>query len=192
MREKDLIRSIRSGDKESFRLLYDRHAPAVYRLCLRFTGNTQEAEDLCQDVFVKVYTSIRTFNAHSRLSTWIHRITVNHALNHLRKNKNSRHCLTLDVNSSEAADVSRLSLNTDSSASPDRLLEEKEKTALVRQAVHALPENQRLVLILQKYEGFSCREIAEMLDCTLLSVQSRLHRAKKNLAVMLQDCLDHL
>ncbi|MBN2416627.1 sigma-70 family RNA polymerase sigma factor [bacterium] len=185
MREKDLIRSIRAGDRDAFRLLYDRHAASVYRICLRFTGDSREAEDLCQDVFVKIYTSIRTFNARSRLSTWIHRIAVNHALNHLRNTKRSRLLLPLNGDPPGQAGF-------DPRPGPDRVLEEKEKSAIIREAVNALPEHQRLVLILQKFEGFSGREIADMLDCTLLSVQSRLHRAKKNLAVLLQEYLDHL
>ena len=191
MQEKELIRKIRSGDRDAFRLLYDEHAPSVLRICLRFTGKQEDAEDLCQEIFVKIYTAIRTFNARSRLSTWIYRITVNHSLNYLRKIKKTRQLLPLDHSQAAAPDRT-YDLKGDTASTPERLLEEKERAHILRNAVNRLPENQRLALTLQKFEGFTCKEIAGMLECTVLSVQSRLHRAKKNLAVILQEYADHL
>ncbi len=140
-------------------------------VCYSIVGNREDAEDLCQEVFIKIYRSIGTFKHRSKLSTWIYRIAVNLSLNHIRKKNPGR-----PISHEKTELIPGLHLDR-----PDLSLEQKERRNVVQWAINSLPVNQRVVLKLQKFEGFSSRQIADMLDCSLFTVQSRLHRAKVNL-----------
>jgi len=174
----------------SFSEIFSEHQNSVFSICFRFTGDKQEAEDLCQDIFLQIYKSLPDFKSQSKLSTWIYRIAVNHSLNHVRNRK--KHNSDLRITSENQETIVADPHRNHTENRPDKILEEKERGIIVSKAIESLPENQRLVLILQKYEGFSCKEIADIQECTLLSVQSRLHRAKKNLGKLLLKFINEI
>lgn len=180
MHEKELIKRFKAGDENAFQKIFNLYRNSVFSICYRFTRDRHESEDLCQDIFLKIYKSLYNFHAKSKLSTWIYRIAVNQSLNHLRNKKKTGRTITIHSDNQDAIEKKFLNY-TLSPEQPDIDLEEKQKGEIVWNAVQALPKNQRTAIILQKYEGFSCKEIAKILDCTLLSVQSRLYRGKKNL-----------
>ena len=180
MQDKELLNKIKSGDINAFKQLFETYQASIYNLCYRFVGTEEEAEDLCQEVFFKIYRAARTFKHKSKLSTWIYRITVNLCLNYKRKHKRFNF-LTLD-NTEDKSQHKPTDLSIPPADHPDIILEQKEKELIVQKAINSLPKNQRLALILQRYEGMSIQEIAELLDCTASSIQSRLARAKENLA----------
>jgi RNA polymerase sigma-70 factor (ECF subfamily) len=135
----------------------------------------QEAEDLTQDVFFQVYKSIRTFRFQSRISTWIYRIAVNLSLNYLNKKRRMKSIHSED----ESSQV--LDRSAPDKERPDRLFEQKEKEEIIRKAILSLPKQQQTALILQRYEGLSTKEIADVMDTSVSSVEARLFRAKANL-----------
>ena len=189
--DRDIIQRIRNGDATAFKVLFDQYQSPIFNLCCRIVGNRNEAEDLCQDVFFKIYKSLNTFKYRSKLSTWIYRITVNLALNHLRNRKKTSRIPLEGFDHAQSGEVGDLLLEG-STRQPDTALEKKELESMIRRALDCLPEKQRIALVLQKYEGLSCKEIAAVMDCTLSSVQSRLFRGKENLYRILLPYMDHL
>ena len=185
MTDDELIDRIKTGDEQAFKTLFDRHAGSVFGLCLRMVGNRLDAEDLTQEIFFRVFRSASSFDHRSRVSTWIFRIALNQALNRLRDRKRDR-ILSLDWLGG-ADERARTPLSEDR---PDEDFERKEKRDRIWKAVQALPPSQRAVIVLQKYEGLSCEAIAEVMGCSVLSVQSKLHRAKQTLSRQLRRMMD--
>jgi RNA polymerase sigma-70 factor, ECF subfamily len=174
---------IAGGDEQAFKLLYDRHAPGIYRLCLRFLNNSSEAEDAVQDIFIKIHRSINRYHGQARLSTWLFRLAVNHCLNQQR-NLNKIRWLSLDFSGK------RELVSLEHEHNPQQRLEQSETEKIVQQAIRALPARQRLALILCRYELKSYQEIAQVMECSVSAVESCLHHAKKNLAISLKKILD--
>lgn len=182
--EQTLISRCLQGDTEAFRLLYERHHQRVFQLCWRISGDRHAAEDLCQDVFLRAYKHLPRFQLQSSFATWLHRIALNRALNYCRKRKNrfvSWDAVTLSKGNRAIA-ISQ-------EPQPDDKLEQDETARLLWQTLQELPEKYRTVLILQKFEERSVKEIAELLKETPSSVESRLYRAKVLLAKKLTPLL---
>ena len=164
-------------------MLYERHHEHIFNLCWRVSNDRHAAEDLCQDVFLRAYRHLHTFKLQSSFATWLHRIAMNMALNHCRKHRGR--FIQLDSSSQ----IENVSLQADEDAQPDVAFEKAETAQMLWNAVQSLPEKQRVVLILQKYEGYSVKEIAEMLKQSPSSVESRLYRAKTKLSKKLTETL---
>lgn len=175
----DLIRKVASNDPIAFRQLVDRHKIFVYNTCFSLIGNPQQAEETAQDVFFQVYKSAGTFRHQSKVSTWIYRIAVNRSLNVIRQNKKIRWTKSLTI----------LEIEEGGGKEPDRLLEKKELKDFLKAAVDSLPEKQRTVFILNKYENLSPRAIAEILGISTNTVEVRIHRAKIKLQKKLASLL---
>lgn len=191
LQERELVKKIKAGDIQAFKQLFENHQSDVLNLCLKLVGNRSEAEDVCQEVFLKVFQSIDSFEHKAKISTWIYRIAVNLCLNFNRKKKQMRF-LRLDDKETEAyTDIYDLLMNPPGEQ-PDFSLEQKEKEKIVWDAVNALPESHRVVLVLQRYEGLSCEEIARVLESSVSSIQSKIYRAKENLSKKLLPYLDEI
>ena len=175
----DLIQKISERDLTAFQKLVEHHKAFVYNTCYNFIGNHQQAEETAQDVFLQIYKSASAFRHQSKVSTWLYRIAVNRSLNVIRRNKRSRWIKSLTTEEIEEA----------RGKEPDKLLEKKEMKDLLKAAVDSLPEKQRVVFILNKYENLSPGEIAEILDISTNSVEVRIHRAKINLQKKLSSLL---
>ncbi len=166
------------GDEWAFTRLVERHQERILRTCERLLGRAPEAEDAAQEVFLKLFRRGASFRPQGQLSTLLYRISVNHCLNVLRRRKVLRFLrLEGDEEESEAARLEP----RDGRAGPHESLEARQRWQQVRRAIDRLPENQRTVLVLARFEGLSYREIAEVLGITLGAVESRLVRAMRNL-----------
>lgn len=171
--EQTLIPRILSGDRVAARILYDRHASRVHSLAFRVCGDEELACDLVQDVFVKAFAQLNTFRGESAFSTWLHRITLTTSLNQMRKVRRIRaHEERMDDDPQYTANESR--------ADPDL------RTRL-HAAIDALPEGLRLAVILHDVEGYTHREIGEMLGIAEGTSKARLFEARGNLRVVLAD-----
>jgi len=162
------IIGLRNGDRDAFEQIVNEFGKMVINLSYRFIGNKEDAEDVAQDVFVKVWKNASSFKETSTLKTWIYRITVNESLNFLRRRKvNSFVDLFESIILSEPG--------------PDDAIQVKEESNLVRKAIHALPKNQRIAITLRSYKNMGYDEIADIMNTSKSSVESLLFRARKSL-----------
>lgn len=163
----------------AFKALVRKHQEKVRNTCYRFVGNPEDAEDLAQDVFIQVFKSLSEFREESEMSTWIYRIAVNKSLDYIRKKKRrKRFAIILSLDNPD--DFEReMDLPTDGDAQSH--FENQERKKVLQNALEKLPENQKVAITLSKYDGFNNKEIAEILNVSLSSVEALIHRAKKNL-----------
>jgi RNA polymerase sigma-70 factor (ECF subfamily) len=168
----------------SFDEIYREHASRILNLLNRMVGSEEAAHDLLQDVFLSVYKQLASFRGESSVGTWIHRIAVNLALNHLKREKRRVWRDILDEGVGELLRQDRLDLpdrEPSGSERPDELAERSEQEALVARAIAGLPPDLRISLLLFQQEEMSYDEIARTLGISLSAVESRIHRARKRL-----------
>ena len=177
MQDHELIEKITTGNATAFQELFDRYKKLVINVCYRLVGNRDEAEDLTQDVFLKIFRSAKHFKHRSKVSTWIYRIAINLSLNHLRRKKYQQ-WFSLDDNAPSKDSVFVELVSTDC---PESEFNAQEQEKIVLKAINELPADQRVVVMLQRYDELSGQEIAAIVECSVGAVQARLHRAKKNL-----------
>jgi len=192
--DEELIARVAGGDRVAFDQLVRRYYRKIYATCFRLLNNREEAEDAVQDVFLKIYRNASSFKQEKRFSTWVYRVAVNHCLNRLRWKK-KRRWLSLDGfvrKNNEVENDARLGdfVEEKDVLQPDEQLLRQERAWAVRKAIAALPEQQRVAVILHRYEGLSYKEIAEVMGTSVSSVEARLHRAKVALAKKLVELLE--
>jgi RNA polymerase sigma-70 factor, ECF subfamily len=183
--EADLLKKLRAGDKAAFNELVSAYSKKVINTCYRFLLNSQDAEDISQEVFVEVFQSIRSFQGNSKLSTWIYRIAITKSLDEIKKQNRKK----------RIGSVGKL-LHLDGVANwlaggvlPDESLHQNERMAAVMQALNTLPDNQRVAFTLSKIEGYTNAEIVEIMNTTSLAVESLLSRAKTKVGDQLKVIL---
>ena len=166
---------------QSFEGLYSLHKRRVYSLCLRMTGNTAEAEDLTQEAFLQLYRKISTFRGESAFSTWLHRLTVNVVLMHLRKKGLPSVSLeeTLEPQQEDGPRKDIGARDNVLAGSIDRLNLER--------AIESLPPGYRIIFVLHDVEGYEHNEIAEMMGCSIGNSKSQLHKARLKLRDLLKS-----
>jgi RNA polymerase sigma factor (sigma-70 family) len=178
--EHDFINELRGGNRGAFKELFDRFSALVYNVSYRMLQNKQDAEDVSQEVLFQAFKSVKHFRGESQLSTWFYRMAVNRSLNHQRKRKLERWLsLTFDANEDGADNSGFLGVTEEG---PDDVMEKKDTERIVQEAINSLPNRQRTALLLNRYEDLSYEEIAKVMGVSVASVESRLHRAKQNLA----------
>lgn len=160
----DLVESARRDDPGAFDRLYREHADHVYALCLRMTADPELAATLTQDVFVRAWRRLDTFRGESRLSTWIHRLTVNLVLDR-RRSESRRRAREEDADLADYLGAVRR-------ASPETRLD-------LERAIARLPDGARTMLVLHDIEGYAYEEIARLAGVALGTVKSQLHRARR-------------
>ncbi|MFP4556993.1 MAG: RNA polymerase sigma factor [Bacteroidales bacterium] len=188
MDDKSLISEIvDKNSQKAFETLVNKYQPLVVKTCLGFVTSYADAEDIAQDVFVEVYLSLSGFRSEAKLSTWLYRIAVNKSLNFVRKQKREQIFRSIEVFfTAKGHDSEKLEIEDENGDRADSNIERQENKLLLKKAIAILPENQRIAFILSKYQDLSYKEIAEVMDITLSSVESLLFRAKANLKKHLQ------
>jgi len=183
MTDKELIEEIlQHSSQKAFAMLVERHQELVVKTCKGFTNSYADAEDIAQEVFIEVFESLEGFRSEAKLSTWIYRIAVNKSLNFVRKQKRERlfrsieGFFTAQNNDEEPMQIEDMGRNK-----PDSNIERSENKRMLKESINKLPENQRIAFILSKYQDLSYKEIAEVMEVSLPSVESLLFRAKTNL-----------
>ena len=176
-RDRELLQRAGEKDHEAFRQLVEKHQEKVFRVCLGFLKNPQDAEDLTQEVFFRIYKNARRFRGDSKVSTWIYRIAVNLCINRLRKESRLRRLISFGALSGPG-ELERI---PGDAGSPESLLERRERQEILNRALGRLPSNQRIAFTLHRIEGLSHEEIAGIMKCSHSAVESRIHRAKLNL-----------
>ncbi len=183
-KDAQLMLAVQSNDAFAFEELMMRNQSRVYTFLLRFVGNPQLAEDLTQEVFMRVYRHRATYRQESRFSTWLFRVAHNVAFNALRA-KSRRPEALFNTIGSFATDSTQVgyedSILTRSGATPTQKIAKIEKQAIVRAAIDTLNPRQRQAVLLARFEGMSYQQIAEVMNMTPKAVKSLLCRARLNL-----------
>lgn len=176
------------GDENAFAMLVDRYEKLVYNLAYQYTENAEDAADVSQDAFLKLWRSLPSFRQESSLSTWVFRITQNCALDALRK-RNVRRTVSLTVEEDDGEEQGREMDLADPNPDHDPAArsERKERTAAVREAISALHADHREILVLRDMQGYSYAEIGEMLGLEPGTVKSRINRARMQVKEFLQS-----
>lgn len=171
--DKDLVRAYLNGDSGAFGELVRRYQNMVYNLCYRLVGRTDEAEDLTQDIFIRLLDKVSSWRGEAKFSTWLYRLAINHCRDHLRK---------YQPQMVELNDLLR-----DGGGDPARAAEAGELRESIFSALLRLPLDWREVVFLRDVEGFTYQEIAEILRVELGTVKSRLARARSRLIATLEQ-----
>ncbi|MFW5806022.1 MAG: RNA polymerase sigma factor [Bacteroidales bacterium] len=180
MTEDQLVKKIKHKDREAFRMLVEQYQVRIRNTCFGFVRNKEDAEDVAQEVFIEVYRSIHKFREDAKLSTWIYRIAVNKSLNFIRSKKRSiwGH-LFQNRKLENSAEVPEEIITEE--AGPLEKMEKEEDLQLLQESLEALPENQKIAYVLHKIEELPYKEIANVMDVSLSSVESLIFRANKNM-----------
>ena len=168
--------AINRGGAPPFEEIFRLHHRRVYSICLRMTGNSTEAEDLTQDVFIQVFRKLGSFRGESAFITWLHRLTVNQVLMHFRKKHIKKEQLTEDGELPVGIIFDRNRFNR--SPVLDRLA--------LDEAIVQLPQGYRMVFVLHDVEGLEHSEIASLLGCSIGTSKSQLHRARMKMRLLLR------
>lgn len=187
MVESELIQGIQQADRQAFRTLVVTYQPMVVNTCLGIVHNQPDAEDIAQDVFLEVFRNAGNFRGDARLSTWLYRIAVNRSLNFVRNNRRKRFWKSLEDAFGGGRNVLQ-EISENRNDQPDNGITEKQRREMLYKAIDKLPEKQRVAFTLNKYEDLTYQQIAEIMDLSLASIESLIHRAKKNLQDQLYEC----
>jgi RNA polymerase sigma-70 factor (ECF subfamily) len=187
MSEAEIINGLQQGNEKIFRELVDTYRQMVVNTCFGLLHNIEDAEDVAQDVFIEVFRSAENFRGDSKISTWIYRIAVNRSLNFIRDNKRKKWFQSFE-NAVSTKQTWLNNLRSQNGDNPDFDLENSERSAILHKAIDSLPENQKTAFALNKYEDLTYKEISEVMQLSVASVESLIHRAKKNLQKKLYYC----
>jgi RNA polymerase sigma factor (sigma-70 family) len=180
--EQELISALRKGDESAFKTVVNTYKKMVFNTALGFVQHTGDAEDVTQDVFIKVYEHIGSFKQQCKLSTWIYRICITQALDFTRRrDRKKRGGFILSLFNSEQ----ELIYDPTDFVHPGVLAENKERSAILFKAIGRLPQNQQTAFLLQKVEDCSQQKVAEIMELSEGAVESLLMRAKGNLKKLL-------
>ena len=182
--ETELIERLKEGDETAFKTIVEQWQNMVYNTILGIVQNETEAEDLAQDVFIKVFEKIGTFKGDSKFSTWLYRIATTTALDHLRSKKRKKRFGFLQSLSGTSGEEKEQIPDFNH---PGVSLDNKERAAVLFKAIEELPDNQKAAYTLHKLEGLSYRDVSEVLNTTVSAVESLMSRANQNLRKQLED-----
>jgi len=171
----ELMLKTKKGDRSAFDLLIQRYRRPVINFMFRYVSSAADAEDLAHEVFLRVYLSASRYEARAAFSTWLYRIATNLALNHIR-DRRPHQIEYLDDKCEDHSDHCEASIWDRSNLTENKMLE-RERTQQIREALAVLPDNQRLALVLTKYQDLTLKEAAEVMKCSETAIKSLIFRA---------------
>ena len=184
-----LMLRFKAGDTEAFDQLFSKHTRAMINFAYRFVRDRQVAEELAQEIFLRVYEAASGYRVQSRFTTWLYRIATNVCLNEVRKPRfRAAHQPLSGQQAQDPGPVSGRSQN----GGPQRLLERQAISRALKEALDRIPEKQRVAFILNKYEELSYAEVAGIMKISEKAVKSLIHRAKETLAQRLRPLMPEL
>lgn len=174
--EDEIIKAIAKGSEQAFTTFYELYAKKVFNTALSYTKNTEEAQDITQDVFVKIYRKATTFKGKSSVNTWVYRIVINTSLNYLDKKSRKADSGT-EIKNDDVINFNH----------PGVILENKENAATLYRVIDCLIENQKTAFILSYIEELPRQEVADIMETSVKAVESLLQRAKANMRKELEN-----
>lgn len=163
------IQQVLAGDKQAYAHIIDNYKNQLYATILRMTKNPQDAQDLVQDAFIKVYRNLEKYDASGSFSSWLYRVAINHCMDEFRK---KRYSMTqIEIDEERVVEPNH----------PELVFLKKEKSRQLERLIGTLPEDERLIILLRYVNEISYEEIGEVMDMPLSTVRNKLHRAKKKM-----------
>jgi RNA polymerase sigma-70 factor (ECF subfamily) len=182
--EAKIMSEIAGGNISAFKEIVDLYQKPLINFIARFLGDKTTAEDIAQEVFIKVFKAAKDYRPKSKFKTWLFKITSNLCLNQIRDNKNQPKIIdTFELNEAGFLAIAP------ESCCPEKTFEKKELGEVIRDAILNLPKKQRIALLLQKHNGFSYNEISQIMECSVSAVESLIQRARQNLKKRLASYL---
>ncbi|WP_264535783.1 RNA polymerase sigma factor [Flavobacterium sp. N1736] len=175
------IDKILQGETNSFAVLVDRYKDMIFTLALKMVKNREEAEEVAQDTFIKIYNSLNKFKGDSKFSTWIYKIAYNTCLDRLKKNKKEENNISIDEFSSHLIKTMDNALSA---------LEDKERKQTIQNCLNLLPSDENFLLTLFYFEDQSLEEIGKIMSINANNVKVKLFRSRQKLAVILKKRLE--
>jgi RNA polymerase sigma factor (sigma-70 family) len=185
--ESELVRRARHGDLQAYDGLVKRYQERIYATIYNMTSNHEDANDLAQESFIKAFQALKSFKGGSTFYTWLYRIAVNKTINFLKQRKNRTHMSLNDIDFNAEHDPDLMALISENTPRRDAGLTELQKK--LNEALLKLSEPHRLVIVLHDVQGQSHDEIAEIMDCNIGTVRSRLFYARQQMQAELADYL---
>jgi len=177
--EKGFIKDLKSGSSKAFEELVTKYQGLVTNTCYGFVMNRDDADDLAQEVFIEAYQALNSFREDSKISTWLYRIAINKSIDEIRRRtRKKRFAYVTGIFGKEDQ---ALPITNPNDMNPQQELESKERLQILNSAIDKLPSNQAIAFRLSKFEDLSGKEIAEIMNTSVSSVDSLIHRAKTNL-----------
>ncbi|MEX0691234.1 MAG: sigma-70 family RNA polymerase sigma factor [Gemmatimonadales bacterium] len=187
--DSEVVAAYLAGDRRAFDELVERYQRRLLNFVYRTIGDRERGEDLVQEVFIRVHRHLHRFDQSKKFSTWIYTIASNLAKNELRNRSRNPLVLFQTIKKNWDADHRPLQFE-DTQSKPDDMFRKRHLKELVDWAVAQLPEHHRMVFVLRELEGKSYEEIAEITDCNLGTVKSRLNRARARFAQVIEPRID--
>ena len=184
-----LVARVQQGDKRAFDLLVLKYQHKIHSLISRYVRDHAEVQDVAQEAFIKAFRAINNFRSESAFYTWMYRIAINTAKNHLVSR--SRRPPSTDVDVDESDDYSGSNVLRDMQT-PESLLHGEEVADVVKQALDSLPEDLRTAVTLREFDGLSYEDIADVMSCPVGTVRSRIFRAREAIDKQVRPTLERL
>ena len=194
--DRELVDAARAGDRDAFRQLFDRYNRRAFALAYGVVHNQDDALDIVQDAFIKAHRYLDKFEGSSSFYTWLYRIVMNLAIDHIRKHRRLRPVELTDTTVADGAD-GETAVGGDAllprilGANPGRALMDKEIRERIDRALGELSDNHRAVLVMRELEGLSYEEMAQVMGCSKGTIMSRLFHARRNMQKRLLDLIEH-
>ncbi|MEI6123345.1 MAG: RNA polymerase sigma factor [Bacteroidota bacterium] len=182
--DKIVVERLMNVDHREFKYFVELYADMVFRVCNNFVNHRQNAEDLSQEVFIEVYNNIGQFKKESHIKTWIYRIAINKSLNFLRKKKQNQWLANFGFLASFNEGEDKFQHEYVETSTETNYIKEEQK-AILYKTIEKLPKNQRIAFTLNKIDELSYKEISEIMNISVSSVESLIHRAKNSLQAKL-------
>ncbi|MCZ6617321.1 MAG: RNA polymerase sigma factor RpoE [Gammaproteobacteria bacterium] len=185
--DKELVRRVQKGELRAFDLLFSRYQHKILNLVGRYLRNAQDIEDVTQEAFIKAFRALPRFRGDSAFYTWLYRIAINTAKNHVVARARRPPGVDVDVDDAEfmdSSDVLKESENPEAAMARDQL------SAVIDEAITELPEDLRSAVTLREFDGLSYEQIAEIMDCPVGTVRSRIFRARESIDKRIEPVLN--
>ena len=182
--DNQLVFRVQKGDKSAFDLLVIKYQYKVHAIISRYVKDIDEVNDVMQEAFIKAYRSLKGFRGESAFYTWLYRIAVNTAKNYLTARNRRPPAFDVDVDVSDHSEGHKQLHNIDS---PENIFYRDELQSVINTAIENLPEDLRTALILREFEGLNYEEIADIMNCPIGTVRSRIFRARESLEEKIKE-----
>ena len=187
--DRELVRRVQNGERQAFDILFVRYQHKIQRLVSRFLRDPEEIEDVVQESFIKAYRALPRFRGDSAFYTWLYRIAINTSKNFLEAKTRRPPAVDIDSKDAEAMDGADQLRHSEN---PENVLRQDELKSMIKIAIDELPNELRSAVTLREFDGLSYEQIAEVMECPVGTIRSRIFRARESIDQRIQPLVDKM